>query len=50
MKAIKDKIAKDVAKTVEPGIYPDQKDIEAKLLAVLKAPETTKDAKRYICR
>jgi HEAT repeat protein len=26
------------------------KDIETKLLAVLKAPETTKDAKRYICR
>ncbi|MGO8927171.1 MAG: HEAT repeat domain-containing protein [Limisphaerales bacterium] len=26
------------------------KDIEAKLLAVLRAPETTKDAKRYICR
>lgn len=26
------------------------KDIEAKLLAELKAPETTKDAKRYICR
>ena len=35
MKAIKDKIAKDVAKTVEPGIYPDQKDIEAKLLVIL---------------
>jgi HEAT repeat protein len=26
------------------------KDIETKLLAVLNAPETTKDAKRYICR
>jgi len=26
------------------------RDIESKLLAVLKAPETTKDAKRYICR
>ena len=26
------------------------KDLETKLLAVLKAPETTKDAKRYICR
>jgi HEAT repeat protein len=26
------------------------KDIEAKLLVLLKAPETTKDAKRYICR
>jgi len=26
------------------------KDLETRLLAVLKAPETTKDAKRYICR
>ena len=26
------------------------RDIETKLLALLKAPETTKDAKRYICR
>ena len=26
------------------------KDIETKLLVILKAPETTKDAKRYICR
>jgi HEAT repeat protein len=26
------------------------RDIESKLLAVLKAPETPKDAKRYICR
>ena len=26
------------------------RDIETKLLAVLKAPETPKDAKRYICR
>jgi len=30
-----------------PAEYPA---IEAKLLAVLKAPETTKDAKRFICR
>jgi HEAT repeat protein len=28
----------------------EYKGIETKLLAVLKAPETTKDAKRYICR
>ena len=28
----------------------EHKDIETKLLAVLKAPETTKDAKRSICR
>ena len=28
----------------------DYKAIEAKLLAVLKSPQTTKDAKRYICR
>jgi len=26
------------------------KDIEARLLAVLKSPQTTKDAKRFICR
>jgi hypothetical protein len=25
-------------------------EIEAKLLAVLRSPETTKDAKRYLCR
>ena len=30
-----------------PAEYPA---IETKLLTVLKAPETTKDAKRYICR
>src|ERR1019366_7737621 len=30
---------------------PEQfRDIETKLLGVLKAPETTEDAKRYICR
>jgi hypothetical protein len=28
----------------------EYKAIETKLLAILKAPETTKDAKRYICR
>ena len=28
----------------------EYKAIEAKLLAILQAPDTTKDAKRYICR
>src|SRR3990167_500068 len=39
-------IEADIRKTPASGY----KDIENRLLAVLKSPETSKDAKRYICR